>query len=203
MAELWSDNADYIITGLDKDIKTKYGFQLSDLLTTPQDFVTTENILLKISNVKEDVDKRVGEVLATMQDDVKRAHDDFARADAVSAQLTQTISVETKKNKVPLIDTEYLQRVDNTDEIIYVTNVESWVDDLVEKFVSISDYVADLTTAHDKYKIGSWLFSGKKPYVITVRLNPNPVITIEGSCTEVLTLLDTSSALLKSMGATK
>jgi hypothetical protein len=203
MAELWSDNADFIIGSMDKETKTKYGLQLSDLLTTPTDFVTTENILLKISNMKEDVEKKTESVLAGMQDEVKKAHDDFARADSATSQLAQMISVEAKKDKVPLIATDYLARQDNSDEVIYVTTVESWVGPLVEKFVSISDYVADLTVAHDKYKLGSWLFSGKKPYLISVRVQQSPVLTIEESCTEVLSLLDGVATMLKSMGVTK
>lgn len=203
MAELWSDNSDFIIKGLDKQIKTKYGFLLSDLLTSPSEYAQTENILLKISNIKTEINSNIDTILSSMPDEVRKSDDSFARANSATEQLEQKISLEAKKNNVPLITASYIERPRNSDETIYVDAADGWPAPLIEKFASISDYIADLTTTQGKYRVGSWVFSGRKQYVITIRLEPSPVLTLEDIRAEILGLIDDSAQTLMGLGATK
>ena len=203
MAELWDDNADFIIKGLDKQIRTKYGFLLSDLLTSPSEYAQTENVLMKISNVKEEVNSNIDSILGGMPQEVKKAEDSFAKANAITERLSQTISVEAKKNNVPLITSAYLQRKEDSDEIIYVDTIDGWPESLVEKFASLSDYIADMTTMHGKHRIGSWIFSGRKQYVLNVRLESSPVLAIEDARADILSLLDDAAQTVMGLGATK
>ena len=91
MAEMWSDNADVIIKNVDKDIKAKYKFSLSEFLTNPADYASVPNVAITVSNMKEYVDEFGSSLLEGLDEEKKKLDDDAMKCDAVTSQIAQAI----------------------------------------------------------------------------------------------------------------
>ncbi len=203
MANIWSDDADVLIKRLDKDIVAKYKLSLSDILSNPEKFALQPNILNTISNMKEDADKSIAEMLDGMEEERKKLDDDASKCNAITSQLAQAISLEAKQSKIPLIKLDNFVRDESKDEVIYVKNASGDIMHLVERLVDASLLVADMTSTYNGNLIGEWLFSGSKNYVVRVSLDQNPALNIESSATEIDALLDAASDYIKSIKAGK
>jgi alpha-D-ribose 1-methylphosphonate 5-triphosphate diphosphatase PhnM len=199
MAELWSDYSDNIIKNLDKQLSTKYKLTMRNLLTDPSKYADQPNILVTIDNLKEEVEnyaKSRDKVLATEKKEFENA---IVRADALTSQLGQSVSMQAKQNGVPVITPVALQRDTTKDEQIYVDSVDNATLALVGKLASSSMLIADFSTTYENYKVGEWLFSGDKDYIISVYMPANEYFRLQSSKDEIVGLLDTASGFIKGL----
>ena len=200
MAELWSDNADVIIKNVDKDLKARYKFSLSEFLTNPADYASVPNIAITVSNMKEYVDDFGSGLLEGLDEDEKKKLDDDAmKCDAVTSQIAQAIKAEARQSKIPIIKPSTVLRDEGKEEVIYVKGASGDILGLVGRLVDSSLMIADFTRQYKNYQIGEWLFSGNKNYVLRVSLDPNPYLNIEASMNEINGLLDAAADYLKSL----
>ncbi len=199
MADLWSDYSDEIIKSLDRQISAKYKLTLRGFLTDPTKFAVTPNIQTTIENLKEEVNSYIDKKANDMVPE-KRAFEDAAmRADALTTQLGQTISVQARQNSIPIIKPILFERDTDEDEHIYVDAVDNGIISLVSKLIASSTYVLDSTAAYGNYKVGEWLFSSSKNYLISVYLPSNGYFVLQTSRDEIIGLLNSASAALKGL----
>jgi hypothetical protein len=199
MAEMWSDNADVIIKNVDKDIKAKYKFSLSEFLTNPADYASVPNVAITVSNMKEYVDDFGSSLLGGLDEEKKKLDDDAMKCDAVTSQIAQAIKAEARQSKIPIIKPATVLRDENKEEVIYVKDASGDILGLVGRLVDSSLMIADFTRQYENYQIGEWLFSGNKNYVLRVSLDPNPYLNVEASVNEINGLLDAAADYLKSL----
>ncbi len=199
MAEMWSDNADVIIKNVDKDIKAKYKFSLSEFLTNPADYASVPNVAITVSNMKEYVDEFGSSLLEGLDEEKKKLDDDAMKCDAVTSQIAQAIKAEARQSKIPIIKPATMLRDEGKEEVIYVKDASGDVLGLVSRLVDSSLMIADFTRQYENYQIGEWLFSGNKNYVLRVSLDPNPYLNVEASVKEINGLLDAAADYLKSL----
>ncbi len=199
MAEMWSDNADVIIKNVDKDIKAKYKFSLSEFLTNPADYAPVPNVAITVSNMKEYVDDFGSSLLGGLDEEKKKLDDDAMKCDAVTSQIAQAIKAEARQSKIPIIKPATVLRDENKEEVIYVKDASGDILGLVGRLVDSSLMIADFTRQYENYQIGEWLFSGNKNYVLRVSLDPNPYLNVEASVNEINGLLDAAADYLKSL----
>ncbi|MDE1868797.1 MAG: hypothetical protein KGH60_02415 [Candidatus Micrarchaeota archaeon] len=197
MAELWSDYTDMLISGMDRQMNTKFKVSLRDLLTDPSRYASQQNIQITVGNIKEEVNRQIDARIAAMGDAAKALEDAAAKADSLTGQISQSINVQARQNRVPVIKPVAVDRDVTREERIYVDSANADVSSLIEKLVSTSTLVADTTTAYKNYRIGEWLFSGQKNYVMRVYLPRNGVVSLEASRGELTTLLDAAADFLK------
>lgn len=197
MAELWSDYSDMLISSMDKQISTKFKVSLRDLLTDPSKYASQQNIQMTIGNIKEEVNKAIDSRIAGFGDSEKALDDAAAKADSLTGQISQSIIVQARQNKVPVIKPVAVDRDVTREERIYVDSANADVSSLIEKLVSTSTMIADTTTTYKNYRIGEWLFSGQKNYVLRAYLPRNGVISLEASRGELTTLLDAAADFIK------
>lgn len=199
MAEMWSDNADVIIKNVDKDIKAKYKFSLSEFLTNPADYASVPNVAITVSNMKEYVDEFGSSLLEGLDEEKKKLDDDAMKCDAVTSQIAQAIKAEARQSKIPIIKPATMLRDEGKEEVIYVKDASGDILGLVGRLVDSSLMIADFTRQYENYQIGEWLFSGNKNYVLRVSLDPNPYLNVEASVNEINGLLDAAADYLKSL----
>jgi hypothetical protein len=199
MAEMWSDNADVIIKNVDKDIKAKYKFSLSEFLTNPADYASVPNVAITVSNMKEYVDDFGSSLLGGLDEEKKKLDDDAMKCDAVTSQIAQAIKAEARQSKIPIIKPATMLRDEGKEEVIYVKDASGDILGLVGRLVDSSLMIADFTRQYENYQIGEWLFSGNKNYVLRVSLDPNPYLNVEASVNEINGLLDAAADYLKSL----
>ena len=199
MAEMWSDNADVIIKNVDKDIKAKYKFSLSEFLTNPADYASVPNVAITVSNMKEYVDEFGSSLLEGLDEEKKKLDDDAMKCDAVTSQIAQAIKAEARQSKIPIIKPATMLRDEGKEEVIYVKDASGDVLGLVSRLVDSSLMIADFTRQYENYQIGEWLFSGNMNYGLRLFLDPNPYLNVEASVNEINGLLDAAADYLKSL----
>jgi hypothetical protein len=199
MADLWSDYSDGVMKNIDRQISTKYKLTLRSLLTDPSKYVSQQNIQITIDNLKEEVQNYADGKAKDMVAEKKAFEDATMHSDALTSQLGQSIAMQAKQNKVPMIKPVAVDRDTTKEERIYVDSVDSGVSALVEKLVSSSVLIADFSAAYGKYKVGEWLFSGSKNYVLAVYLPANSYLLLQSSRDELIGLLDAASGFIKGL----
>jgi|SRR5271157_5725792 len=199
MAELWSDYSDDIIKSIDRQISTKYKVTLRGLLTDPRRYAALPNIQMTIGNLKEEVAKYIDAQAKGMAAEKKDFEDSAMRADSLTGQLSQSISMQAKQNNIPIIKPVAVDRDTGKEEHIYVDSVDSGVSALVARLVAGSLLIADFGIEYGNYKAGEWLFSGSKNYVLTVYLPPNGYRLLQLSNDEIIGLLDAASDFIKGL----
>lgn len=196
MADLWSDYTDFVIDNIDKSIGKKYKMSLRDLLTDPESFSSDPNIQNTIKSMADDVNAYMDQALSKMSAQKQELDDNLTKADSVTKQLAQSISMQAKQNRVPFIVPVSIDRDDTKEEVISVDSAGSDVLALIEKLAASSTLIADFTTQYDNSLIGNWFFSGPKNYTINVYLPDSDIISMQDSRDELLGLLDAASALI-------
>ena len=196
MADLWSDYTDFVIDNIDKSIGKKYKMSLRDLLTDPESFSSDPNIQNTIKSMADDVNAYIDQALSKMSAQKQELDDNLTKADSVTKQLAQSISMQAKQNRVPFIVPVSIDRDDTKEEVISVDSAGSDVLALIEKLAASSTLIADFTTQYDNSLIGNWFFSGPKNYTINVYLPDSDIISMQDSRDELLGLPDAASALI-------
>lgn len=198
MADLWSDYTDVLINQIDKSLGDKYKMSINDLLTNAAKYVAAPNIALTISNMREDANKYIDSVLNEMPTVVKALEDNISRANAITGQLSQNISMQTKQHNVPLIKPQTITRDTTKDEVIEINFIDDQLMKLAEKFVEGANLVADFGYSYKNYNIGSWLFDRDgKNYLLNVYLPPNDAFNLELGRQELNDLLDAAAAFVR------
>ena len=196
---MWSDYSDGVIKNVDKQISTKYKFTLRSLLTDPSKYVSQPNIQMTIENLKEEVDNYINGKAKDMAAEKKAFEDATMRSDALTGQLSQSIAMQARQNNVPVIKPVTVDRDTDEDVRIYVDSAENGILSLVQKLASSSMLIADFTAAYGNYKVGEWLFSGNRNYVISVYLPSNSYLLLQSSRDEIIALLNTASGFIKGL----
>lgn len=197
MAELWSDFTDFVITNVDKKMGNKYKVSLRNLLSNPSKYASQADIQTVIKNMTQDVDSYVDQSVDAMPDESKKLDDALKKADSVTKQLSSTISMQCKQNKVPLVKPVSVDRDRTKEEAIFIDSAGSDVVSLAQKLIEISNLIADFSYQYRDAWIGSWLFSGKKNYTLNVYMPDNDVALLEASRNEITALLNGASAVVK------
>ncbi len=197
MAEYWSDYTDFVLTNIDKKISTKYKVSLKKLLGNPSKFASQPNIQATIKSLGDEVNSYIDNAIGTMPDAKKALNDSVLKADAVTKQLAQSISMQAKQHKVPVVRPVSVNRDETRDETVSVDDAGPDVLALVEKLVDSSTMIADFSYQYDNSTIGSWLFSGGKNYILNVFVPDNDVAMLEASRTEIITLLDAAGVMIE------
>ena len=199
MTDLWSDYTDFVIDNIDNTIGKKYKMSFRDFLTDPQSFSSDPNIQNTIKSMADDVNEYIDQALSKMTAQKQELDANLTRADSVTKQLAQSISMQAKQNRVPLIVPISVDRDDTKEEVISVSSADSSVLALIEKLASASSFIADFTTQYDNSMIGNWFFSGQKNYTINIYLPDSDVISFQDSRAELLALLDAASSLISGL----
>ena len=199
MADLWSDFTDILIKSMDKEWSGKYRVTLKDLLTDPSKYFAQTNIQVMISNMEQDVNGYIDEKLKNLGDEEKAFEDAAVKADSITKQLMQSISSQAKQYKIPIITPVSVNRDETKDETIYVDAFDGNISALVEKLTASSTLIADFGSEFRNYKMGEWLFSGAKNYVLSVFVPQNNVMLLENSRDEIQSLLEAASDFVKGL----
>ena len=193
---MWSDYSDYVISNVDKKIGNKYKPSLRELLTTPASYANTQNIKITMQNMKEAVNNFIDGIISSMGDQSKELEDALTVIESATSQLKQNISLQAKQNKVPMVKPVIVDRDASREDKVFVSNVNADILQLVQKFISESTFIADLSYNYKNVQIGSWLFCGPKNYSLNIYLPQNDVVSLEAARSEVLGLLDAASTLM-------
>jgi hypothetical protein len=196
MAEQWSDYSDTVISEIDGRIGKKYKTTVRALLKNPDKYIGQEGISVLASNMREDANHVIDALMEEVKEQRVELNNAIAKAEAVTSQLNQNISMQTKQYKTPFITPIMINRDDANDESIYIDTVDQGILALVERLVMTSSYIADYSYSYKEHKIGSWLFSGQKMYLLSAYVPPNDAYLLDESRDEINGLFDIADAIV-------
>ncbi|OWP53275.1 hypothetical protein Micr_00683 [Candidatus Micrarchaeum sp.] len=197
----WSENTNDLIESLAPVINDKYGIALKDILINPAFYVSKKDIETTFSSIRNEVDDYVETTMKGLEDEKKNFEKDGLKCDAVSKQLTQSITMLAKQNNIPVIKPVSIDRNVDNEEVIYVNNIDSGLTALITKLASASSFIADFSTTYKTYSLGQWLFDGHKNYVINVSLEQNSYMDLDQARDELKVIMDGIDAYFKGQGS--
>ncbi len=192
MAENWSDYTDIMLTEVSSRLGQKYKVDLKKMLANPANYKGQANIWITFSNMKEDTNKILNDMTQEVKDQQQELIAAVTKADAITSQLSQNISMQAKQHNTPLIKPVQINRDGTGDETIFVDSVDPSILTFIDKMATNASYIADYSFMYKDRKIGSWLFSGEKSYMLTVYIPMNDAYLLDQSKEEINGLFDSA-----------
>lgn len=169
-------------------IRKKYSIDFEELLKEPANYADNPKIAEKIKSMEEDVDSFIDGQIASRRDDEKALQNNLAVIDQDSKKIVQAIKTKASIAQVPFVKPAFVD-VSEREEII-IEGYDASIDQLVTRMINISDYIADLSTSYGDYTVGSWLFSGRSKYMISIRPPVSEIIVMNMARDEIKALLE-------------
>ncbi len=186
----WDDQTDVFINEIDADTTKKYNVSIRKLLLNPQDFTKMDNMPATIDKMKTDVIAYFDELLGDLKDEEDELTKQLEDVDAIHTQINQIVSSRSGIARVPFLTPADFDFGDVTPETIYINKYDGQIDLLITKLINCSNYVCDLSTSYRKYSIGSWLFSGSRSCLLSIKPPESMVVSIENSRDTITSRLD-------------
>jgi len=120
-------------------------------------------------------------VLSGLQDEQRELDQFLANSDLSYSKIDGLIATKAAAASVPYIQPYYVSPGQNDREEILIDRYDESMDLLLGKLTNVSNYVANLSGEYKEHKFGSWVFSGPKTYVLTIRPPQSTIIEIERS----------------------
>ena len=191
MAELddiLSDDSLRYLSEIKPVIRKKYSIDVEEFLKEPANFNDNPGMAEKIRSIEKDVDAFFDQRIAGMGSEAAELKNALAAVDADTKKITQVITTKASIGQVPFVRPLYVD-VQEREEII-VEGYDASVDQLVTRMINISDYIADLSTVYKDYTIGSWLFSGRNRYLLSISPPSSEIMVMDRSRDEIKGLLE-------------
>ncbi len=186
----WSDSTDMFIDRIDQQLGSKYGVSLRRLLTNPAVIGEEENKKDIIEGFKKDVSSFFEGLLTSLDSERKDFEAQLEKTTEEYNKISGLLKEKSAALKIPYVNPLLIERDETNDETIIISAYNDSIGELFDKILEKSNFIADLSTDYHEYKIGSWLFSGQKNYVLTINQPSSVVLSVENSRDEILALLD-------------
>jgi hypothetical protein len=198
----WSPEVDSLIDSIDDMIIPKLNISLRDLLLNPEKFKDTDGIGDTLSSVKSSVDEFFDSLFGDLSDERKRLSVELERTNVEYGKINNAISSKTTSASIPYVKPLFIDSDPRSREEITIESYDEGFDALLSKFIVNSDYVADLSAKYNEYNLGSWVFSGKKVYVLTLNQPTSVIFSLEESRDTIVNLLNSVTMSITSQNQT-
>ncbi|MCL5433620.1 MAG: hypothetical protein M1538_01410 [Candidatus Marsarchaeota archaeon] len=180
MAELWDNDVDEILSDVDESIYAKYKIHVKDLLNNPYKFSNVNNISKVIELIKADIDDYINGFTDLMLKEKKELNDIELRADALTKQISQFISLNSKQNNVPVITPVIYIPEPTKTELIYIENIDTNISTFLQTIIPKAVFIVNTSTKYENYNFGDWtiVMQNGKNYNIKIFINQNMLIKI-------------------------
>ena len=185
----WDDQTDQFISAIDAGLKDPKGQGLRDILTNPEKYPMNKEMLKQLDGMKDKVNAFFDAVMDGLKDDSAMLKARLESNDLLYRRIDDTIRSKAAAAKVPYVRPMLVEVGQDMREEITIEEYDEKLEGLIGKLVGGASYVADLSADYMGHKLGSWLFSGIKPYFITVNPPSGFVVLVEGSRTAIIQML--------------
>lgn len=199
----WDDQTDQFISAIDdlNSTENHYDIKIRELLLNPNDYITKPGAVQKIGELSKSVDDYFGGMLSNLNDEQRELDQVLANTDLYYSKMDSIIFDKAASARVPYVKPYFVYVNPDKREEIVIEKYYEELDMLLGKLTNGSDYVADLSGTYKEHKFGSWLFSGSKDYLLTIRAPTSIVMDIDRSSTLIKNMLNTVSESAKALQA--
>ncbi len=177
----WDDQTDQIITDIDDLYTSKGQVSLRELLLNPRKYIGKEGIDMQMQEMKKNVDSYFTTMLSGLADEQKSFDEQLAGTDLLYVKIDGVMATKASASRVPYISPSSLYMDTNRREEIVIEEYSDEIEAFIGKLVNASDYIANLSGTYKEHKLGSWIFSGVKTRVLSLRVPDSPILGIERS----------------------
>lgn len=189
----WDDQTGEFISAIDEITNEEASISLKELLLRPEQYANVKDISKKVRDVRDIVSNYFNGLLDNLKDEQDRLQLELESINVQYKKINDVVSAKSTTLKVPYIRPLYVDVNQDLREEIVIEQYNDSLDSLIGKLVSTSTYIADVSDTYKNQKLGSWLFSGGKPYVLTMRRPASMVVMIERSSDLINDRLDSVS----------
>ena len=177
----WDEQTDAFISELDDTVLQKYGISFRKLLLTPRAYAGRKGISDTLGKVRAEIGTYFDGMMAGLDEEQEELEEDLQKVNEMYTKIDQLIASRATAAKLPYITPADIGFGDAELETVYVDDYDGSVEALVEKFVSMSNYAANMSSKYKDYNLGIWIFSGPRQYILSVKQPENIVMDIENS----------------------
>ena len=186
----WDDQTDGFISDLDSTVSEKYKMSLRSLLMNPDKYLEKKELPDALTGIRGDAEAYFTELLDGLKDEQTKLESEMEGADAQYRDVEKVITDKSAAARVPYIKPLFISRDPDKEETILIDKYDESLEAFVGKLVTISNFVADISTLYKNHRLGSWIFSGAKNHVLTINPPASPVLIIENSRALISNMLD-------------
>ncbi len=191
MAELndiLSDDSLRYLSEIKPVIRKKYNIDVEELLKEPANYADNPGMADKIRSIGKDVDAFFDQRINEMGSEAAELKNALGIVDADTKKITQAITTKASIAQVPFVKPLFVDAHEH--EEIIIEGYDASVDQFVTRMINISDYIAELSTVYKDYTIGSWLFSGRSKYLLSISPPASEIMVMDRSRDEIKGLLE-------------
>lgn len=189
----WDAQTDAFVSDLSAIISKKYSVNLRSILLNPADYAKKKGIADTLTKVRDEVNGYFTQLLDNLKDEQESLDAELTKKTEQYKKVDSVVSSKSSVLRIPYVRPLFIARNPTNEETIVVEQYDSGMDALIGKLVGASNYVADISATYKEHRLGSWLFSGTKTYVLTINPPVNPVLAIENGNALITTILDSIS----------
>ncbi len=188
----WDEQTDAFISAIDNANKTEksYDISLRDLLSNPNKYMSMERLESKVELIRKATVKYFAGMSSNFEAEKKELDSLLAQCDSSYSDIDDVITSKAAAARVPYFKPYFVYSNPDSREEILIEKYTEELEFLVGKLSNISNYVADLSGSYKDHKFGSWIFSGEKNYVLTVRAPESILMDMERSRALIESMLD-------------
>lgn len=177
----WDDQTDQIITDIDDIYTAKGQISLRDMLLNPRKYLEKEDIQVQLQELKKNADSYFTTMLSGLAAEQKDLDHQFAGTDLLYVKIDGVIASKAASARVAYITPSSVYIDTDRREEIIIEEYNDQTEAFIGKLVNASDYVANLSGTYKEHKLGSWIFSGTRTKMLSLRIPESPVLGIERS----------------------
>ncbi len=177
----WDELTDSFITGIDDTVLKNSDTTLRDVLTNPSKYAKKPDANATLKKMQSAINTYFSEVNNTFSSENDKLNSELESISVIYSKMTSIINEKTESVKIPLITPYTIDIKENNSENIIVDSYNNALEMLIGKLISSSKYVAEVSTKYKDHTIGSWIFSGDKIRIITIKPPESVIIDIENA----------------------
>jgi hypothetical protein len=200
----WDDQTDQYIEAIDEanSAEKRSSVSLREMLMNPNDYIGKEGIEKDIEELQAISGDYFTQMLSGLQDEQKRLDQLLVDSDTFYSKVDGLIETKASSAGVPYIEPYYVSsNPDNREEII-LEKYKADLDLLIGKLATVSNYIANLSSSYKEHRFGSWIFSGRKSYVVSMKAPESVIMDMWRSSELINSMLNSVSEGAKAVRKT-
>lgn len=186
----WDEQTDGFISDLEATVSKSRNISLRSLLMNPNKYLGKKDLGTAVEGIKKDSESYFSALLDDLKDEQAKLEVELESATAQYKEVDSVITNKSAAARVPYVKPLFVSRSPDREETIVIDKYDDGLEAFIGKLVNASNYVADMSATYKDYRLGSWVFSGARNYVLTINPPESPVLVIENSRNVLNGMLD-------------
>ncbi len=197
----WDERTDTFITMIDGLYagSGKGAVGIRQILLNGGDLLLKKETPELIGELRKNASNYFGMMRTNLASEEKELEQLLMDADLFYKKIDSVVSSKAAAARVPYMKPYFVYLDSQSREEMIVEKYTEDMDPLIGRLVNASDYVADLSGNYKGHRFGSWFFSGKKSYAITLRVPDSLALDMERSATAIDDMLNAALESSNSM----